>query len=145
MYPAVRRLVTAIRAHGAEPVLYLTWARRDGLADNGFADFGTMQTTITDGYLRIANELDLRVAPVGEAWRLVRGEVPDAPLFAGDGSHPAPAGTYLTACVLYATLFHASPEGLAVAAGVDRTFGARLQALAAAIVLKDPGRWHMHN
>jgi len=144
MYPAVRQLATAIRAHGAEPVLYLTWARRDGLADNGFADFGTMQAAITAGYLRIADELDLRVAPAGEAWRLALGEVPDPLLFEGDGSHPAPAGTYLTACVLYATLFHASPEGLAVPAGVDAALGARLQAFAAATVLKDPGRWHLH-
>ena len=144
MYPAVRRLATAIRSHGSEPVLYLTWARRDGLADNGFADFGAMQAAITDGYLHIANELDLRVAAAGEAWRLARREIPDAPLFDGDGSHPAPAGTYLTACVLYATLFHASPEGLAAPAGVEPALAARLQTLAAAVVLKDPGRWHLH-
>jgi len=144
MYPAVRKLATAIRAHGAEPVLYLTWARRDGFPEGGFADFGAMQAALTDGYLRIANQLDLRVAPAGEAWRLALAEIPDAPLFVSDGSHPAPAGTYLTACVLYATLFHSSPEGLPVPDGVDHSLGARMQSFAAAIVLKDPGRWRVH-
>jgi hypothetical protein len=144
MYPAVRQLATLIRAHGSEPVLYLTWGRRDGLRENGFADYQAMQTALTDGYLRIADQLDLRVAPAGAAWQVAADQYPGTPLWDGDGSHPALAGSYLTACVLYVTLFRASPEGLPVPQGIDRALGERLQALAATVVLKDAARWHLH-
>jgi hypothetical protein len=144
MYPAIRQLSTVIRAHGSEPVLYLTWGRRDGLPENGFPDFTAMQAAITDGYLRIADELDLRVAPAGVAWQVAVAQHLGTPLWDGDGSHPALAGTYLTACVLYATLFHASPEGLPVPQGIDRAVGERLQALAATAVLTEAARWHLH-
>jgi hypothetical protein len=47
------------------------------------------------------------------AWGVLRHEKPRIELFyAGHGSHPSPAGSYLTACVLYATIFHQSPAGL---------------------------------
>jgi hypothetical protein len=57
------------------------------------------------------------VAHVGEAWAAYRAtEQVVAPahsaLFFTDGSHPSTAGTYLAACVLYATLYGTSPEGL---------------------------------
>lgn len=144
MYPAVRRLATIIRAHGSEPVLYATWGRRDGLGENGFADFQSMQTAITDGYLHIADELDVRVAPVGPAWQLAVAQHPGTPLWDGDGSHPALAGTYLAACVFYAALFHASPEGLPVPQGLDRSLGEQFQQYAATVVRGDASRWHLH-
>jgi hypothetical protein len=43
----------------------------------------------------------------------VRRENPQIGLFyEGHGSHPSPAGSYLAACVLYATIFRQTPVGL---------------------------------
>ena len=39
---------------------------------------------------------------------------PDIQLYDKDGSHPSPAGTYLTACVFYTVLSKKSPVGLPV-------------------------------
>ena len=36
---------------------------------------------------------------------------PTVRLYVDDGSHPAPAGTYLAACTLAATIFHRNPQG----------------------------------
>jgi hypothetical protein len=47
----------------------------------------------------------------GIAWAQVR-ERPELELYYTDGSHPSPAGSYLAACTLYATIFHQSPAGL---------------------------------
>jgi nitrate/nitrite transporter NarK len=49
-----------------------------------------------------------------------------------DGSHPTAAGSYLAACVFFATLFDQRPVGTAVSdrLKIDRDTGAKLQAFA---------------
>jgi hypothetical protein len=144
MYPAVRQLTQMIRSQGAEPVLLLTWGRRDGLPEYGFPDFQSMQDQLTAGYLGIADELDERVAPVGVAWQNGVTRDPSLELWQPDGSHPTQAGTYLAACVVYAALFRASPVNLPTQAGLPAETARQLQTLAQEAVLNDPGRWHLH-
>ncbi len=143
MYPAVRTFADRIRIVGARTILFLTWAHRDGWPENGLPSYGTMQDQVTLGYLAIGHELGAPVAPVGVAWSTALREAPQVTLWAADGSHPGPAGTYLAACVFYATVFHASPEGLAVADGVSGADGRTLQSIAARVVLGDPARWNL--
>ena len=68
MYPAVRQLASTAHRQGAEPVLFMTWGRRDGFPETGHASFVSMQGEITTAYTEIADEVGARVAPVGEAW-----------------------------------------------------------------------------
>jgi hypothetical protein len=143
MYPAVREFTTRIRALKAEPVLFLTWGRRDGMADAGFADFAAMQEQLTAGYLGIADELAERVAPVGVAWQTGVGRDSALALWDTDGSHPSALGTYLAACVLYATLFHADPIGLPAPAGIPPETARVLQGLSGETVLTQTARWHI--
>jgi len=60
----------------------------------------------------LAKETGATVIPVGRVWEKVRSIRPDIQLFDKDGSHPSPAGTYLTACVVYTVLSGKSPIGL---------------------------------
>ncbi|WP_285509846.1 hypothetical protein [Actinokineospora sp. NBRC 105648] len=101
-HTAVRRAVPDILGAGASPVLYLTWARRD---DPG------AQEALDNAYRSIGDELGATVAPVGPAWAMALRERPDLVLHDADASHPAPAGSYLAACVLTATLFGIDPRG----------------------------------
>src|SRR5262245_34632504 len=103
MYPAVRSLVRQIQEGGATPILFMTWAHRDGWPESGLTGYEAMQARITEGYLRIAQELGVSVAPVGHAWLIATKEHPDLELWQGDGSHPTDQGSYLAACVFYAT------------------------------------------
>ena len=143
MYPAGRLLVRQIEEGGATPIFFLTWARRDGLPENGLSGYETVQSRITDGYLRIAQELGVPVAPVGDAWRTARGKDPDVELWQDDGSHPTEQGTYLAACVFYATIFRQSPEGLSYLARVPKETALVLQTTVADVVLNDPKRWNL--
>ena len=102
MYPAATKLVAEIRARGAQPMLYLTFAHQGGWPDEGLADYPTMQTAIDTGYLDIAGQLGVPVAPVGVAWEAVVGQASPPALWQSDGSHPTVSGTYLAACVFYA-------------------------------------------
>ena len=141
MYPAARDLIRAIRITGARPMLFLTWAHRDGWPENGLPDYARMQAEIDDGYLALAGQVGVPVAPVGIAWSTVLGRTARPGLWQDDGSHPTVAGTYLAASVFYASIFHQSPVGLAYDAGLPVETTASLQQVAADTVLSDQGRW----
>jgi hypothetical protein len=141
MYPAARDLIRTIRVSHARPMFFLTWAHRDGWPENGLPDYTRMQTAIDDGYLALAGELGVAVAPVGIAWATVVSRNAQAGLWQDDGSHPTIAGTYLAACVFFAAIFHQSPIGLAYHAGLADEVTAALQQVAADTVLTDQAQW----
>ncbi len=141
MDPAARTLVASVRAGGARPLFLETWGHRDGWPDYAMPDFDTMQTRIEQGYLEIAHELDVAVAPAGEAWRSARLHAPQVDLWQPDGSHPTVAGTYLAACVLYASIFGRSPVGLSFTADLPAATAQALQTAAAHTVLDDQVHW----
>jgi hypothetical protein len=145
MYPAARRLVGTIRNLGARPIYYLTWARRDGWPENGMPNYASMQSAIDDGYLAIAGEQGATVAPVGDAWSALLGQEVPATLWQEDGSHPTAAGTYLAACVFYATIFRESPVHLGYHSSLSADQAEKIQAVAAATVLGDPAKWPLRD
>ena len=112
-----------IDAIGAQTALFMTWGYRTGDARNSaiFPDYLTMQSRLESGYTAMSNAIsaaggDATVVAVGAAWRRAwqadvtegRNPVEAGSLFSSlhsaDLSHPAPAGTYLTACVFVNTL-----------------------------------------
>lgn len=92
LYVYARRYAPLIREAGAQPVFFMTWARR-GRPE--------MMDTIGPAYEQIAAELDALVVPSGHAWVASRAERPDIHLHHADGSHPSPAGSYLAAAMFY--------------------------------------------
>ncbi len=99
---AARELVSSIQATDARAVLFLTWARRD---------YPAQLDVLADAYGSVASETGAVLSPIGRAWARAHAKegIPDLYIF--DGSHPSPAGSYLTAATLYATLTGRSPEG----------------------------------
>jgi hypothetical protein len=143
MVPAVRLLDGKIAETGAEPVLFLTWASRDGLLSAGYEDYAAMQAGIEAGYLEVGSEIGAMVAPAGVAWQRALEQNPQLALWQRDGIHPSPEGTYLAARVFYATLLGQSPEGASYLAGLPEETARFLQAVAAETVLGDAERWNM--
>lgn len=141
MFPAVREIVSIADDWNTEPVLFLTWARRDGFADVGYNSYEPMQRAITGAYEEIAAEEGIRIAPVGEAWSIARRS--DYSLYQADGSHPAPAGTYLAAAVIYSTIFGQDATAAEYSGSLDERTGSSLRWIAARTVLDEPDRWHL--
>jgi hypothetical protein len=135
MFPAARTLVAEIRAVRAQPLLFLTWAHAQGWPDRGLIGFAQMQGAIDDAYLTLAESLGVEVAPVGLTWAQAVRDAELPTLWEPDGNHPSVAGTYLAACVFYATVFRRSPEGLGFTDGLPARTAALLQAAAARQVL----------
>ena len=84
-----------IRRAEARTVLLQHWARRDQAHD---------QPSLDHAFESVARDIGAVLAPAGLAWWRARKEHPGIELYASDGSHPAPAGSYLLACVLLFTL-----------------------------------------
>lgn len=101
-HQSARDLVTHVREHKAMPLLMMTWARRE---------YPAQEPILTNAYLDIGKELDVEVAAVGTAWEEVRAKARAIDLFAKDGGHPSPAGTYLAACVIYSSITGKSAKG----------------------------------
>ncbi len=142
-YPAVRYLDEIIDRAGAKTLLFMTWGRQKGMYENGFDDFDSMQTQVTKGYMTIAQEMKLPVAPVGEAFRKALRHDPSAALWGPDGILPSLEGSYLAACVFYAVLYKTTPVGLGFTAGLSKEQARAMQTAAAETVLTDPSRWNI--
>lgn len=116
-----KKNVDGLRAKGAEPVFFMSWA---------YADKPEMTGQLADAYTAAGNEHKALVIPAGLAFARAIAKKPEINLYAADKRHPSLAGTYLAACATYASLFKQSPEGLAYTAGLDPQVASFLQAVA---------------
>ena len=98
-----KKFADEIEKNGSKTLLYLTWAPQDRPHD---------QATISRAYRELGRELNAKVAPVGEAWEMALEADEQLVLHHSDKKHPAASGSYLAACVFYATIYGKSPEGL---------------------------------
>jgi len=90
-----------IQQHGAQTILYMTWARLNAPES---------QAKLTSTYNEIGAELGVTVVPAGLAWRHALALDSPPVLHDADKSHPTLAGSYLAACCFQWTLWGA-PEG----------------------------------
>eukprot|EP00164_Ancoracysta_twista_P019642 GFYU01034654.1.p1 GENE.GFYU01034654.1~~GFYU01034654.1.p1 ORF type:complete len:317 (-),score=54.95 GFYU01034654.1:17-967(-) len=85
-------------------IFYMTWPRANANEEDS--------ELLLSSYETIARETSSLLAPVGRAWIAVRRSHPDINLYAADGSHPSPLGTYLAALVFYSVLSGKPCSGL---------------------------------
>jgi hypothetical protein len=123
---------------------FMTWGHKNGNLGlpPGSDTYEQMQQRLRSGYMTIADSLDAWVAPVGWTWRYVRQQYPNITLYSSDDYHPAIAGTYLAACVFYATFYEKNPTGISYDAGLDPVTQNNLQQAAGMIVLDSLTLWN---
>jgi len=113
-------LAVSVKETGARPALFMTWA---------YLGRPGMTNPLRNAYVAAGNNTNALVVPVGLAWDRILQERSTNFLYS-DGRHPSIEGTYLAACVFYASLFGESPEGLRYTAGLPPTDAAYLQRIA---------------
>jgi len=64
-----------------------------------------MQKNIYDNSIKVANNLDISLAPAGWAWYQLMLENYPAELYLNDMNHQTISGAFLTASVFYSTIF----------------------------------------
>ncbi|MGF1504809.1 MAG: DUF4886 domain-containing protein [Anaerolineae bacterium] len=140
------RLAESIEGTGAHIMLFMTWGYQGGDATNPdiYRTYPMMQERTSAGYLDLADAFSgaigepVSIAPVGTAFHLIYDENRSVhrQLYAGDGSHPSLAGSYLAALVI-----SVSYTGQPVSAiswqpsGLNNNVGAYLREVADRVVL----------
>lgn len=98
-FASVKQLCTQIRAAGAVPVLYATWAYQKGsskLAAKGW-DYDEMAHNLAEAYRTAAKENQALLAEVGLQFYQLADT---CNLYAADGGHPSEAGSRLAAATI---------------------------------------------
>jgi hypothetical protein len=109
------------RRHGAEPILFMTWA---------YEDKPEMTALLADAYTKAGNDNHELVIPGGLAFARVFKERPDLGLYQPDKRHPTLIGTYLAAATIYSAIYQRSPEENSYTAGIDPGVARYLRATA---------------
>ncbi len=135
MYPASDSLIESIRNVPSSPLYFQTWAYRNGWPGGGIPDFEGMQAAVDTGYQEMSANFNVPIAPVGDSWFNSWKRSPQIQLWQEDGMHPTVNGTYLAACVFYATIFNESPVGLDYTADIPVDEARMIQSTAALVVL----------
>lgn len=96
------RLLNLARKHSEKVLLCQTWLPKSSLAQQQAADVI---------YDQLAATYSVETAKLGQAWAAILALKPACPLYQADGLHAAPAGAYLTACLLAMHLYRQPPQG----------------------------------
>ena len=107
-------------ADGVEVRLYQTWAYEEGsqlLNDYGLTH-DEMYQNIVDSYHNVSAITGIKINPVGDVFEAFINQYPDIKLYT-DGNHANRAGSYLSACVHYFSLFQESVVGNSYKGYVD--------------------------
>jgi Domain of unknown function (DUF4886) len=99
-----RKFDDEIRAQRGKTILLMTWDRPENDAQ------GVTTNNVAAAYTAVGKQLGIPVVPVGLAFGRSLALKPKLQLYIPDG-HPTTEGTYLAACVLFETIYGASPVG----------------------------------
>ena len=153
---AAINLADATEDEGGESILMMTWGRRNGDPMNPtlYSNFSVMQDRLESGYMDYHSNITnaghtVWMAPVGLAFAHIHDNVVASglnasltgntfyDLYNADGSHPSLAGSYLAACVLYATMTGETPVGSNDSVSLSASLKLELQQAAAATVFNE--------
>jgi len=132
---------------GSTEVMFcMPWAFEDGMlwTAGGTDDYFAMQRRIYDNTLTYPDQVDIVISPVGWAWNSIMLEQPPQHyLFESDWNHPSARGSYLSACVIYSSVFRESVEGNPFHAGLPADEAGHFQGVASEIVMDGLDLWRL--
>lgn len=150
-YPYAQKLDSMIRKNRActETMFFMTWGRKNGDASNcafypPICTYEGMQQRLRDSYMQMTQDNNAIVAPVGSAWKQMRDSFPSVDLYVPDESHPSASGTYLAACVFYASIFHKNPMQTTFNNGLSTTDANNIKRIANRVTLDSFSKWNMY-
>lgn len=120
-YDVVKKHIDTVRANGAIPWLFASWA---------YADKPEMAEALFAEYNNAAKLYNARVVPAGIAFANSIKRRADVNLYDPDKRHPSLAGTYLGAATVLAVVYGVNPTNLTYTAGLPADVATHLRAVA---------------
>ena len=149
VYPSLVTLRDKISANckSTKMVFCLPWAYEDGMTWlEGWTDtYKDMQKKIYENTLQYSDDVGFIIAPVGWDWNTVLKEknYPLHYLHVSDWNHSSLKGSYLMACVIYATIYRQDLNGIGYYAGLPEDEAKYFQAVASSTVLESLELWNI--
>lgn len=138
---SLAQAIQIVRKNELTPILFMTW---------GYKNTPDMFDELASAYIAQAKKHQIQLVPVGLAFDSINRQHPNIELyvldvlgrdevsgditFRKDIKHPSEAGTYLAACVFYASLYKRTPEGNPFHGGLDASTAKTLQSVSWQIV-----------
>lgn len=126
-------------------LIFMPFAYEDGMNwyQGWIQGYAAMQRDIYDKTMEHAIKDSLSVSPVGWVWYefLKSKSFPLHYLFLTDWVHPNEKGSYLTACVIYCSIFLEKTFGSSYLADIETTEAQEFQKLADNMVIPDSTKW----
>lgn len=145
--PYAKQLADSVAAINpcSNVMYYMTWGRENGDPQwVPISTFAGMNERLYNAYMRMADTTESMVAAAGATWKYVRDNYPGIQLYQADGSHPSLAGSYLTACTFYTSLFQTPVTGATYTAGLDQQTVTQLQTAADLVILDSLDHFKLH-
>ncbi len=149
-YPYAQKLDSLIHDNNpcTQSVFYMTWGKKYGDQGNcaGYpilCTFEGVASRLRESYLQMAADNNALVSPAGMAWYASWHTDTLINLWQSDNSHPTVAGSYLTACVFYGTIFQKSPLGITYSPISAQTTNDHLQNIAYHTVFDSLENWNI--
>ena len=150
-FPYAQQLDSLIHVGSAcaKTVFFMTWGRKYGDSQNcpnypPLCTFEGMNNRLRWAYKQMADENEALMSPVGMAWKASWVADSTINLWSSDNSHPSLAGSYLAACVFYATILEKNPVGLSYTAGLPAVQATFLQQIASNTVFDSLSTWNIN-
>lgn len=148
VYPLADSLNSLVKMYNpdAQVIFYMTWGYKDGSdkVENYplIATYEGMQERLKISYLEMAYSNHAWCAPVGVAWQQVRRAHPEYNLYNPDKSHPSASGSYLSAHVIFTTMYQ-KPYHTDVRLNLPAEEAEYLQQVAQQTVLENLALWNI--
>ncbi|MEY4851889.1 MAG: hypothetical protein RIS99_284 [Bacteroidota bacterium] len=150
VFPYAQRLVDSIKKYSpcGKVVFFMTWGRRFGDQSNcasypPICTYEGMSWRLRDTYLQLTQTHQAFCAPVGWAWRRSIRDDSTEVLHDSDNSHPNQTGSYLSACVLYSTIFQSRVLANPFMYTLGHATALRLQSMSDSVVFDSLSVWNI--
>ncbi len=144
VFPYATSLCNSIRDNNpcTRPMFYMTWGRENGDSQNcpnwpPVCTYEGMDSLLNLRYNIMADDNEAYLSPVGAVWHYIRNNYPDIDLYASDGSHPSPAGSYAAACSFYTAIFQKDPSNISFNFSLSDTEANQIKEAARIVVFEN--------
>jgi hypothetical protein len=101
-----------------------------------------MQEAVKQNYIYMSKSLNAQLAPAGILWKIIMQKDSGLELYADDNYHPNITGSYISACTIFATIFHKKMIGAFYPVDIPKKTAVFIQNIVSEVMFNSDPDWH---